>query len=87
MRFIGKIQLSQVCRATTRIVCFLPLLPHNMNPTFCCFFGGGGGGGGGVEAHTTSSKRGEGELTGSQFLERGCWERRLTFFREVVTFT
>ena len=49
--------------------------------------GGGGGGGGGVEAHTTSAKRGEGELTGSQFLERGCWERRLTFFREFVTFT
>ena len=39
------------------------------------------GGGGGVEPPTKFSQRlargggGEGVLTGSHFLERGCWER------------
>ena len=38
-----------------------------------------GGRGEGVEPPTKFLKRGG--LTGSQFLEGGCWERRLTFFQ------
>ena len=42
-------------------------------------FWGGGGGGGGGGAPDKIFKRGG---TGSQFLERGCWERGGDFFQK-----
>ena len=39
-----------------------------------------------VEPPTKFSKRGGGGMTGSQFLERGCWRRGVTFFRGRLQF-
>ena len=82
MRFIGKIQLSQVCRATTRMVCFLPLLPHNMNPTFCCFFGGGGGGeGGGGRSSHHIFKKGGGRVNRISVFREGLLGKKIDLFQ------
>ena len=45
---------------------------YSVQPPFCC-------GGRGVESPTKISKKGPGK---SQFLERGCWRRWVTFFSQ-----
>ena len=53
---------------------------------FCTIFLlGEGGGGGGVESPTKFSKKVvfPNFLTGSEFLEGGCWKRGVTFFSRV----
>ena len=52
-------------------ILLLQLLPHSVHPPPFLLLG--------VEPPTKFSKRGV--LTGSQFLERDCWERGVTFFR------
>ena len=86
MRFIGRIQLSQVCRATTRIVCFLPRLPRNMNPTFCCFFGGWGGEGWVGRSSYTSSKRGGGRVNRISVFREGLLGKKIDFFQGSCNF-
>ena len=52
---------------------------------FCTIFLLGEGGGGGVESPTKFSKKVvfPNFLTGSEFLEGGCWKRGVTFFSRV----
>ena len=52
------------------------ILAHSVHPPLLLLSGGGGG----VESPTKFSKRGW-RLTGTQFLEGGCWERGVDFLQ------
>ena len=51
------------------------ILAHSVHPPLLLLSGGGG-----VESPTKFSKRGW-RLTGTQFLEGGCWERGVDFLQ------
>ena len=73
--FLCEIKSEYQQKTTLRV---RPQYIHSVYPTPFML---GGEGGGGCLASNQISKKGGG-LTGSQFLEGGCWERGSDFFQE-----